>query len=612
VDLFVLAALAAAMLLTIGQLGFDPPLVSHRVMLIVTIVAILVYFAHRAVRVAAIQRDVPLWRRVVWDATLLAIGIFLLLLHLAFPAETLRPWVSIYLTVTATFGLTRYGLRFYQERLAVSPRRPNPAKLISGSFLTVILIGTLLLSLPTATKPINIGEKPYQWRGHVLNALFTSTSAMCVTGLTVYDPGTDFTLGGQAIILALIQIGGLGIMMYGALFGILVRQQLGLRETVLLQDQMSQETLGAIRRMVAFIVVFTFIVEAIGVVLLYPMWREEDVAHGGRLFWSVFHAVSAFCNAGFSLSSTSLIPYRHCWAVYGAIMPLIVVGGLGFPVLYEIRERASSRLHAFGHRLHAMREGALAPLRPLPKPLSLHTKLVLVTTVVLLILGTVTIALAETPSRISEQHRVRMDGSIEVERTPDAMYAMGSGERWLSALFTSVTARTAGFTVVRTDEQAMSSTSHLLLCLLMFIGGSPGSCAGGIKTVVFAMLILGIRAALRGREDVEAFHRTIAFSVVRQSAAIMMMMGLLVLVITTLLSYFEAASLRSLLFETISASGTVGLTTGITHGLTRVGKVLIIVAMFAGRIGPLTLLVALAGREDRARYAYPQERPIIG
>jgi len=205
-----------------------------------------------------------------------------------------------------------------------------------------------------------------------------------------------------------------------------------------------------------------------------------------------------------------------------------------------------------------------------------------------------------------------MDRQVLVKTAPDCMSSMSAGERAWAALFLAVTPRTAGFTTVRTDEESLSPATHYLLCLLMFIGGSPASTAGGIKTVTFAVLLASVAAVLRGRDHVEAFRRSISPAVVGRAFVVTALMFGMVFLVTWLLCYFESHSLLQLLFETISASGTVGLSTGITPNLTKTGRILIILCMFAGRVGPLTLLVALAGRARRAGYEYPEEQPIIG
>jgi trk system potassium uptake protein TrkH len=606
--IIVLAAVAALLL----EYGFDPPLLPRGWLNVVEGAAVAVFVVERLSRLWPLTKATARLREAWYDYVLIVAGAATLVAELNLYDVPIRRVGTIYIITLQVILGARFALQLLRLHVAFSAGRLRPGRFVVGSFLSVILIGTLLLSLPTATRPIVAGEKPYQWREHVVNCLFTATSATCVTGLVVYDTGRDFTFGGQVVILVLMQLGGLGIMTLGTVFGLIARRQLSLHESLVVQDSLSHETLGEITRMVRFVCLLTFTCEAIGAILLYGMWTPQDAARSGRLFWSVFHAVSAFCNAGFSLSSSSLVPYRGCWQVYGVIMPAIVIGGLGFPVVHELYRRAAQWTRWRFIRTRYQIRGAVLPTRPKRRRLSLHTKLVLTTTAALIVAGTVVLFVTETPVPWNKQHRVLMNRSIQVDGAPGCMYAMPWPERLAAACFQSVTARTAGFNTALTDEQSLSPAAHYFLCLLMFIGGSPASTAGGIKTVTFAIFAISIFSTLRGRTNAEAFRRTIGLPVIRRAATVVVLMAGLVFLMTFLLCYFESASLRALLFETVSASGTVGLSTGITPGLTRAGKLVIIVTMFAGRVGPLTLLVALTRRTKPVRYDYPEEQPVIG
>lgn len=607
----VLLVAAAAVGLILAH-GFQRPLLSHGVLTAVELVALAAFVAHRTLSlfpVAQAARQL----RVYWlDYGVIAAAAAILLGGVDTYHHPVRRAVTIYLIVLATSLVVRYGLQRYQARIGAARSSLTPGKLIVISFVVVILFGAFLLSLPASSNAGLAGQTAYQWRDHAINCLFTSTSAVCVTGLTVYRTGHDFTFAGQVIILILIQIGGLGIMVMGTVFAMLAGRQLGLRETVVMQDALSQGTIGQISRMVKFVCLSTFVMEGIGAVILYPMWTEQDVANGGRWFWSVFHAVSAFCNAGFSLHDDNLVPYRRCWQVYGSIMTLVILGGLGFPVLHEVYAHSGRWIRNCANRFVARARGQLAPVPIRPRRYTLHTKLALTTTLVLILGGAVLLWFLETPAKWTKRYEVRLGETIIIQHAPDQMCSMTPGERWWAALFLSVTPRTAGFNTCRMDEQSLSSATHYLLCLLMFVGGSPASTAGGIKTVTFAVLVLAVRATLRGRRNAEAFRRTISLAVVERAFVVTALMFAMVFLVTWLLCYVESRSLLALLFETVSASGTVGLSTGITPSLTKAGRLLIIVCMFAGRVGPLTLLVALAGRTRAARYDYPEEEPIIG
>ena len=312
---------------------------------------------------------------------------------------------------------------------------------------------------------------------------------------------------------------------------------------------------------------------------MYSMWSgDPSIQH--PWFHAVFHAVSAFCNAGFALQSDSLVSLRGAWQVYIVIMPLIVLGGLGFPVLYELASRLWHRVRPVSRR----------------RRLSLHTRIVLATSLTLIVLGAAVLWLGEWTAHSG-------DGQ---------MAAMSAGPRFLAALFQSISARTAGFNTISLDPGHLSPGSHFLLCLLMFVGGSPGSTAGGVKTVTVTVMALAIVATLRRRENVESFARTIPAKLVRRAAAIIMLSFALVSVATLVLCYSESAGLRDVLFESVSAFGTVGLSTGLTPHLTSFGRGVIIVLMFVGRVGPLTMLLALAGRERVVQYDYPTESVIMG
>jgi trk system potassium uptake protein TrkH len=445
---------------------------------------------------------------------------------------------------------------------------------------------------------------------HWLNCLFTAVSATCVTGLTVYDTGADFTRFGQTVILALIQLGGLGIMIFGSLIGILVGRQLSLRQSLVLQDALSHQTLGQLRRVVVFVLVTTSACELAGTAALYTMWPTTVGPAGTRLFYSVFHAVSAFCNAGFSLQSDSLVPYRGAWQVYGAVMPLIVLGGLGFPVLSDLYQAVRSRLVPAVARWRA--GPAVAPMvRPRPRVhrLSLHSKLVLTATIPMILLPALAFYTFETMERDRRDHRSDEAAGL----LSPAMADMTVADRMATALFQSVTTRTAGFNTAAQDPESLSPASMFLTVLLMFVGGSPASTAGGVKTVSVAILVLAIHSTLRGRRAVEGFHRTIPRDAVRRAAVVVIVMFGLASLVTLLLAAAErGASLAEVLFESVSACGTVGLSTGLTPRLTVVGRIIIMLGMFAGRMGPLTLLVVLAGKGAAARYEYPHEQVVIG
>ncbi|MCK4659103.1 MAG: hypothetical protein KAV82_06230 [Phycisphaerae bacterium] len=608
VVLWVVSGLA---LVSLGlEYGFDEPPLPVAVLVAMQLVAVGVYLLSLVTDVVHASKRVGAVRRRWFDLLLILAGVVVLAVEMEVTSQPLLKVSTIYVVTLQVGLLVRLGVGLVQFNLALAEHRLHPGRLVVLSFLAVIVIGALLLALPKAVVPeLRYEEGDYLLK-HWLNCLFTSVSATCVTGLTVYDTGSSFTRFGQMVILVLIQLGGLGIMIFGGLFGILLRRQLSLRQSLALQDAMSHQTLGQVREMVKFVVVVTLVCEFVGAVVLYTMWPVSMGQSPERVFYSVFHAVSAFCNAGFSLQSDSLVAYRGAWQVYMGIMPLIVVGGLGFPVLHDLYHVL--RLRLTPARLWRETDAIVLPrgrLRGTFHPFSLHTKLVLVSTVVLIVLPALGFFVFESLHRWGGDHR---PPEVAALMSP-AMGDLTPGERAAAAIFQSVTTRTAGFNTVGLDPDSFSTAGAFLAILLMFIGGSPASTAGGVKTVAIAIIALSVYSTLRGRANVEGFKRTIPPSVIQRAGVVVLLMFTLVGVVTLLLCLTERGeSLLAVLFESVSACGTVGLSTGLTPRLTIAGRVIIMLGMFAGRIGPLTLLVALAGKVTPARYEYPHEQPLIG
>jgi len=484
--------------------------------------------------------------------------------------------VGIYLVLQVVIKLCRTGIN-----LAATGR--NPTQALIASFVILIISGAGLLMLPAANS-----------NGRNLNfvdALFTSTSATCVTGLIVKDTGQDFTMMGQVVILTLIQLGGLGIVVFGAVLALLLGQAFSVRESVAMQDLLNTRTLSRIGNMIAFIFIGTILIEALGAVSLFGMWDDSPNWSGlhNQVFCSIFHSISAFCNAGFSLFSKSFIRYNRNWQIYTVICPLIILGGLGFSVLYDLINIFADRIKRLLKKCFIKRyRFSMAA----PKRMQLQTKIVLTVSSGLIILGALAIIFFEhyTGQNDSEQ-------KVGI----------------LGALFQSITARTAGFNTV--DIEAMSASSKFILIVLMFIGGSPGSTAGGIKTVTLAVIIMTTIAALRKRPEVEMFNRSVRIVVVGRAITVTVLFIVVLFTATLALSVTEGSngfSMMNILFEAGSALGTVGLTTGITGSLTTAGKLIIITTMLIGRLGPLTLLAALTFNLKPARYSYPDESIIVG
>ena len=440
----------------------------------------------------------------------------------------------------------------------------NPAVLFPASFLVIIAVSTCLLKLPAATPPDN----PITW----IDAVFTSTSAVCVTGLAVRDTGSEFTFFGQAVILGSIQVGGLGVMIFGSTLALLFGARISFKEHVTLSAALDEYPAHRIMRFAWFIVLTTFSLEAFGATILYLLWPADQLAGHPQLWQAVFHSVSAFCNAGFDITGQSMIGFRSHPAAYLGIMPMIVLGGIGFIVLEDVYLMAKHRLRGQAARYK----------------LSTHSKIVLTTTLCLLVGGFSIILLAQSVST----------GGF-------------SGQGILDAAFMSTTARTAGFTSVPMDE--LSSGSRFTLMVLMAVGGSPGSTAGGMKTVVFALMVLAVISTLRGRNEVEVFGRSLPDSLVKRAATVAAGLFGVIALATLILDLTERMAFEPLLFEVISAATTTGLSLGATGELSPAGRVVITITMFLGRIGALSALSSLMGTGGTGpRYAYPRDNVSLG
>ncbi|KXZ39336.1 trk system potassium uptake protein TrkH [Alkalithermobacter thermoalcaliphilus JW-YL-7 = DSM 7308] len=435
-----------------------------------------------------------------------------------------------------------------------------PSQIIVAGFAAIILVGALLLNLPIAT---NSGESV-----GFLNALFTSTSAVCVTGLVVVDTGTYWSKFGKLVILILIQVGGLGFMSMATLFSMLIGKKISLRERLIIQESLNQNELEGLVRLTRHILAGTFIIEGIGALLLSfvfvpQMGFLKGVAYG------IFHSVSAFCNAGFDIigNGKSLTPYVDNLIVNIVIISLVICGGIGFTVIMDIlKKRKLSRL-------------------------TLHSKIVLSMSLILISIGFVLFFIFEF-------------------NNPDTLGNLSLKGKILAALFQAVTPRTAGFNTI--DLASLEDTSKFLTIILMFIGGSPASTAGGIKTSTLAVLAFAVIALVRGREDVEAFNRRISYTAVNKALAVVAIGITLIIFVTMGLSFTHNFEFINVFFESVSAFGTVGLSLGITSELSNIGKILIIFSMFAGRVGALTILIALAARQKKSIVRYPEDKILVG
>lgn len=443
----------------------------------------------------------------------------------------------------------------------------QPVRTILLSFLALILLGTVLLKLPWSTPP----EQPISW----IDSLFTATSAVCVTGLIVRDTGSEFTVVGQIVILALIQLGGLGLMTFWLLLASGIRGRLSLAGRQVLEQTLADAgARGDVRPVLRLVFVFAGVTELIGFGLLTVVFRRS-MEWGEAAWMALFHTVSAFCNAGFSLWSDSLMRFRGAWGVNLVFMALIVLGGLGFLTVHELK-RCRGRF----------------------RPLSLHVKLVLVVTGCLILSGCALLMVSETGTATAELSR---------------------GETVLASLFQSVTARTAGFNTL--DIARLTPAALFVLVLLMYVGGSPGSTAGGVKTTTLGVLAAAAWSRVRGRQHVNAFGRTLGNLTVRNTLTVAMagvavtLFGLLVLLLIeapTGSIDADHASFIGYLFETVSAINTVGLSTGVTPTLSPAARLWVALLMFVGRLGPLTFAAALVASRPRHDWQYPSEEVVVG
>ncbi len=458
-------------------------------------------------------------------------------------------------------------------RTTVIPRlrKLSPAQILMFSYAVTILVGTLFLATPAATN-----GSPLSF----LDALFTATSAQCVTGLVVVDTGTKLSLFGQGIVLLLIQIGGLGIMTFSVYLFIYLRVGVSVRGRWIINETLMSTPVSSWRELVKGIMVMTLVIEAVGAVVLSFAFIPQMGFWPG-LYNAVFHSISAFCNAGFSLFSDNLMGYRDSGLVNTTIIVLIILGGIGFLVMREIMQVAATWKKKRKHQIR----------------FSLHTKIVLVTTLILIVYGTVVIGLLEKDNVLA---------------------GMSFTEGFWTALFQSVSTRTAGFNTI--DLNTFREPTIFLLIFLMFIGASPGSAGGGVKTTSLALFFAIFYSRLKGSQHTTLFRRTIPDEAITKALALIILASILIAIALFGLLIVQSPGLEhenpreflDYLFEAFSAFGTVGLSLGTTAKLNTLGKIIIILLMFVGRVGLLTMAFAIAGRTRRHSTHYAEENIMIG
>ncbi|MFM2307962.1 MAG: Potassium uptake protein integral rane component, KtrB [Chloroflexota bacterium] len=439
-----------------------------------------------------------------------------------------------------------------------SPQSVTPPQLLFYIYLAGLAVGSGLFMLPYATQD-NRGL-PF------LDALFMATSALCVTGLAVVDPGSILSRFGQVVLMSLIQIGGIGLMTIATFMAVLLGKRITIRNRSILKEALNHHSVEGTVTLVITIIISAFLVQGIGGVILSLIFTRQ-MPTGDALFYGFFHAVSAFNNAGFDLFGNSLINFRHDVVLQLTVITLFVIGGLGFLVLLNIVQQRGSW-----------------------RKLSLHSKLVLSMTAILCVTGTIT--------------------TLAVEYTAPAFADLSATERLLASFFNSMATRSAGMNTIPLLE--LHQGTLLLFVVLMFVGSSPSSTGGGVKSITIATSFLMLVALFRGKREITVFRRTISNDVVLRSFVVLVLAISAIFVATFLLTVTENISVLTALFEVVSAFGTVGLSLGLTPELSDAGRIIIIVMMTIGRLGPLTIFYALAQRLTPTDIRHPEEPIIIG
>lgn len=440
-------------------------------------------------------------------------------------------------------------------------KKLSEVRILALGFLIIILLGGVILSLPISSKNGTYTS--------LVDSIFTATSAVCVTGLITVDTGTHWNTFGHSVIMVLIELGGLGFMSITTFIAILLGKKITLRDRLIIQEAMNALDIQGLVKMMKYIVILTFAVQSIGAVLLSFIFIPQ-FGIGKGIFYSIFHSISAFCNAGFDLFGNfrSLTGYYNNYYLIIIISMLIVIGGLGFSVLSDLLN--------FKHI----------------RKFSIHTKLVLYVTASLIALGALLIFCVEYKNEAT-------------------LGSLNFGEKVLNSVFASITPRTAGFNSISTGDMTMGG--KLVTIILMFIGGSPGSTAGGLKTTTFAVLILTVVSVLNGRDDTEVFGRRFSKESVYKAFTLFVLAMAIVLGVTMILSVAEPEQqFIDLLYEASSAIGTAGITTGVTQQIGTLSKFVIMLAMYFGRLGPITVFLALMKKNKKAGIRYPEAKILIG
>ncbi len=526
-----------------------------RILIIIYIFELIVQFLLNPVPITYIKRCWPLY--------VSAAVLFFLFYRFSSIPQSHRfifLYSKLFLGTVEVIIFTKFVFQIDRLREIYKSFKVSPAQIIVLSFVSIILIGSFLLYLPYSR--VKGSDMRY------IDALFTSTSAVCVTGLVVVDTGAAFSRIGHVFLLLLIQAGGLGIMTIAAFIQVSLGSEMSLYGRFSTAAFLDEANLKNLYKIIKFIVLVTFSIEIFGLFLFLPYFLPVSVNKGEALFYSIFHSISAFCNAGFSLYTTSFSGARsNLWANFVLIL-LIISGGVGFTVLLNIfRKVVKGKKERF----------------------TVQTRIVFITTLFLILFGAVNFY-------IFEQDNI--------------LRGVRHQERFLVSIFQSVTARTAGFNTI--DTSSLRSRTLFMMSILMFIGASPGSTGGGIKTTTIFLLVLSIITILKDQRFNTIFKRRIPYQVVNRAVAILVSAIGFVIAGVLLLGFSEKFSFMEIYFETVSAFGTVGLSTGITPALSDFGKIVVMVCMLAGRIGPLTMVLAIRNVQRTRLITYPEERVMVG
>lgn len=441
-------------------------------------------------------------------------------------------------------------------------KKISPIRILVIGFAIVTLTGTLLLMLPEASTSGTSQS--------FMDALFTATSGVSTTGLIVVDTGNYYTFFGQVVLLTLVQIGGLGYMVFIVLVFLGKKNKMTLQGRKVLRESLGRPTKVDMFKFTRIVFIFTFVIELFGALGMFIYW-SKFFSFGTAAYVSIFHSISGFCTAGFGLFSDSITTYGHSYYLNVVIDLVCIAGAVGFFVLYDVYEFFKKKY-----------------MGETPVNISLHSKIVLSLTSLLIIFGVATVFFFE-----------------------GSHFSNSFGSKFLDSTFQAISASTTtGFNTI--DIGAMTSSSLFVIILLMFIGASPGGTGGGIKTTSFGILIKNIYSILRGRKDTDLFKRRIKVDTITNVIALAGFAFIWVTLATIILSYTENTGFLRVLFETVSAYGTVGLSAGITSGLTVTGKIILTLTMFMGRVGPLALGFSLLNSDNKNGYSYPEEEVLIG